>query len=134
MANITIAIVSDLPTDLTSAKSFQTIGMKKEAINSHVEPLPVWEGGSVMDYRIFPTVDRSGIISGTVKVQGVLQNKATVNLYFRKTGQLIQSTFTDMHGAFSFSCGLNRNVADYYAVAITEQPFNAQVFDKLTPA
>jgi len=46
---------------------------------------------------------------------------------------LIQSTFTDANGVFEFACGLNRNVADYYAVAITEQPFNAQVFDKLQP-
>jgi hypothetical protein len=33
-----------------------------------------------------------------------------------------------------FKCGLNRNVSDYYAVAMTDQPFNAQIFDKLTPA
>jgi len=97
-------------------------------------PLPVWEGGSVMDGVNFPTIDREGTISGTVKVQGVLQNKARVNLYYRKSGQLIQSTFTDESGAFEFACGLNRNVADYYAVAITDEPYNAQIFDKITPA
>ena len=79
-------------------------------------------------------VDRSGVISGTVKVLGVLQNKSRVSLYYRKTGALIQSTTTDKNGEFSFQCGLNRNVSDYYAVAITDQPFNAQIFDKLTPA
>lgn len=133
MVNITVAITVDESLDLTSAKSFPALGMKKTELVTHAEPLPVWEGGSVMDYRLFPTVDRSGTISGTVKVQGVLQNKVRVNLYFRKTGQLIQSTFTDANGMFLFACGLNRNVADYYAVAITDQPFNAQVFDKLQP-
>ena len=133
MANITIAIVSDALIDLASTKSFSPLGMKKDALMSHAEPLPTWEGGSVMDFRLFPTVDRTGVIGGTVKVQGVLQNKARVNLYYRKSGQLIQSTFTNEIGVFEFRCGLNRNAADYYAVAITDQPFNAQVFDKLQP-
>jgi hypothetical protein len=133
MANITIAIVSDSLIDLASTKYFPSLGMKKSELVTHAEPVPTWEGGSVMDFRLFPTVDRNGTISGTVKVQGVLQNKARVSLYFRKTGALIQSTFTDANGVFSFACGLNRNVADYYAVAITDQPYNAQVFDKLQP-
>ena len=80
------------------------------------------------------TEDRIGVITGTVKVLGVLQVKSRVNLYYRKTGQLIQSTFTNADGVFLFKCGLNRNVSDYYAVAMTDQPFNAQIFDKLTPA
>lgn len=80
------------------------------------------------------TEDRIGVITGTVKVLGVLQVKSRVNLYYRKTGQLIQSTFTDADGVFSFKCGLNRNVSDYFVVAMTDQPFNAQIFDKLTPA
>jgi hypothetical protein len=96
----------------------------------HIEFLPFWEGDASKYFK----VDRNGIISGTVKVLGVLQVKSRVNLYYRKSGQLIQSTFTNADGVFSFECGLNRNVADYYAVAITEHPFNAQVFDKLTPA
>ena len=134
MANITANIVIDDLIDLTSAKSFPALGMTQDETLTHTENLPVWEGGTVMDYRLFPTVDRNGVIAGTVKVQGVVQAKARVFLHFRKTGALIQTTFTDELGAFSFACGLNRNVSDYYAVAITEQPFNAQVFDKLTPA
>lgn len=124
----------DKVSDLTSKKTFLTAGMKMERLSIHKEPIPIWEGGSVMDYRLFPTIDRTGIIFGTVKLQGVLQKKARVSLYFRKTGALIQSTFTDENGAFLFQCGLNRNVSDYYAVAITDEPFNAQIFDKLTPA
>lgn len=97
------------------------------------EPLPFWEGGDVMNTVTFPKVDREGAISGTVRVQGVLQNRARVSLYYRRTGALIQTTYTNAAGEFEFECGLNRNVSDYYAVAITDQPFNAQVFDKLQP-
>ena len=135
MADITPAnIVNDSFVDLASTKSFPALAMKNDVFIEHLEQLPTWDGGSAMDYRLFPTIDRTGVISGTVKVLGVLQNKARVSLYYRKTGQLIQSTFTDSNGVFSFACGLNRNVSDYYAVAITDQPYNAQVFDKLTPA
>lgn len=109
-----------------------TIGSSFFANQKEIPPL--WEGGASYNGINFPSVDRGGVISGTVKVLGVLQNKAQVSLYFRKTGQLIQTTFTDASGVFSFECGLNRNVSDYYAVAITDQPYNAQVFDKLTPA
>lgn len=134
MANITVDIVIDSPVDLTSTKSFPPIGMKKDELISHAEPMPVWLGASTpAETSLFLTVDRAGVISGTVKIQGVLQNKVRVLLYYRKSGALIQSTVTDANGVFLFACGLNRNVSDYYAVAITDQPFNAQVFDKLQP-
>ena len=109
---------------------FTKIKMPKRGAVEIIEPMPWWLGR--LDLNL--TEDRRGVITGTVKVLGVLQIKSRVNLYYRKSGQLIQSTFTDANGVFLFKCGLNRNVADYYAVAITEQPFNAQIFDKLTPA
>jgi hypothetical protein len=109
---------------------FTRIPMPKRRGIEIIEPMPWWLGR--LDLNLFE--DRRGVITGTVKVLGVLQVKSRVNLYYRKSGQLIQSTFTDADGVFLFKCGLNRNVADYYAVAITEQPFNAQIFDKLTPA
>lgn len=109
---------------------FTKIKMPKRIGVEIIEPMPWWLGRNDLNL----TEDRRGIITGTVKVLGVLQIKSRVNLYYRKSGQLIQSTFTDANGVFLFKCGLNRNVADYYAVAITEQPFNAQIFDKLTPA
>jgi hypothetical protein len=103
---------------------------KNDDIIVRREFMPWWLGRLDLN----PTEDRIGTISGTVKVLGVLQVKSRVNLYYRKSGQLIESTFTDKDGVFLFKCGLNRNVSDYYAVAMTEQPFNAQIFDKLTPA
>jgi hypothetical protein len=133
MADITVAITLNSPLDLTSEKSFPLLEMTNAEILEHSEVLPFWEGGSVFTPSLFPTVDRNGIISGTVKVQGVLKERARVSLYFRKTGALIQSTLTDKNGVYFFQCGLNRNVADYYAVAISDDPFNGQVFDKLTP-
>ena len=109
---------------------FTKIKMPKRGSVEIIEPMPWWLGR--LDLNLFE--DRRGVITGTVKVLGVLQIKSRVNLYYRKSGQLIQSTFTDKDGVFLFKCGLNRNVSDYYAVAITDQPYNAQVFDKLTPA
>jgi hypothetical protein len=127
------AMVNDALKDMTTAHFYLPFDMKNDAFLAIREQMPVWEGGSVFNLNSIPSVDRAGRIFGTVKVQGVLQNKARVSLYFRKTGALIQSTFTNENGEFLFECGLNRNVSDYYAVAITEQPYNAQVFDKLTP-
>ena len=131
MAEITIDIVFDNPIGVSMPAStiFDFVGVEIDNYEKST-PVPFWDAGTIAN----SDVDRGGVISGTVKVLGVLQNKARVLLYFRKTGQLIQATFTDASGVFSFDCGLNRNVSDYYAVAITEQPYNAQVFDKLTPA
>lgn len=129
--NVPAIFAKSLPLPLNPVTT--TPAIKKVEITIMREPLPVWDGGDAMDYRLFPTIDRSGTISGTVKVQDVLQNRVRVSLYYRKTGALIQSTYTNESGEFLFRCGLNRNVADYYAVAITEQSYNAQVFDKLQP-
>lgn len=134
MASITVDIFVDDLDDFSSTKNFTIHNVVIDDIDEHLEYMPTWLSmGTSADNAIFLTENRDGIISGTVKVQGILQFKARVLLYYRKSGELIQSTFTDSDGKFSFACGLNRNVADYYAVAITEQPFNAQVFDKLQP-
>jgi hypothetical protein len=109
---------------------FGSVIQKNDDIVVRREFMPWWLARPDLNL----TEDRIGVITGTVKVLGVLQVKSRVNLYYRKSGQLIQSTFTDADGVFLFRCGLNRNVSDYYAVAITDQPFNAQIFDKLTPA
>jgi hypothetical protein len=132
-ATVQDAMINDALKDMKTVQFFIPLTFKNEAFIEIQEQMPVWEGGGVFNTLSIPTVDRAGRIFGTVKVQGVLQNKARVSLYFRKSGALIQSTFTDENGVFSFQCGLNRNVSDYYAVAITQQPFNAQIFDKLTP-
>lgn len=130
MANITVDIVINDLNDFASSKTATNHSVVVDDLNDYAEYIPAWTG----DTSTYLTIDRAGTISGTVKVQGVLQVKSRVNLYYRKTGQLIQSTFTNADGVFLFKCGLNRSVSDYYAVAMTDQPFNAQIFDKLTPA
>jgi hypothetical protein len=134
MAEITIDIVNDEIKVYRNPIAAAIIPFghpiqKNDDTAVHREFMPWWLGR--LDLNL--TEDRRGVIAGTVKVLGVLQVKSRVNLYYRKSGQLIQSTFTNADGVFLFKCGLNRNVADYYTVAITEQPFNAQIFDKLTP-
>lgn len=96
-------------------------------------PLPVWEGGSIFSSTNFPTVDRGGVISGLVRALGVIQPHSRVYLYYRKTGALIKTAITDDAGHFVFDCGLNRTTSEYFVVAVTDLPYNAQVFDKLTP-
>ncbi len=132
-ATVQDPMINDALKDMKSTQFFIPFTFKNDAFIEIQEQMPVWEGGSVFNLFSIPTIDRAGRIFGTVKVQGVLQNKARVSLYFRKTGALIQSTFTNLNGEFEFKCGLNRNVSDYYAVAITDESFNAQIFDKLTP-
>lgn len=101
----------------------------KTEISDHIEYDSWWTSSALKN----PLVDRSGTISGTVKVLGVPQKNAKVYLFFRRTGVLIQTASTNANGEFSFQCGLNRNVSDYYVVALTEQPYNAQIFDKVQP-
>jgi hypothetical protein len=133
MADITTNIVIDCQIQ-TTAKSFPALTMIDDTQKNIAEYLPVWEGSNVYDGINFPKIDRNGVISGTVKIQNQIAAFNRVCLYFRKTGQLIASTFTDEAGDFEFHCGLNRNVSDYFVVALTDQPYNAQVFDKITPA
>jgi len=101
MAEITADMVIEKANELIiSIAGFNNaFSVSFESAKEVIETLPFWDsylGGTGI---LFPTIDRNGTISGTVKVQGVLQNKARVSLYFRKTGALIQSTFTDANGA-----------------------------------
>lgn len=104
-------------------------GFKTE-ISDHIEYDSWWDASAIKN----PSIDRDGVISGTVKIAGVLQTNTKVHLFFRKTGVIIKTAYTDSNGAFLFKCGLNRNVSDYFVIAMTEQPYNAQIFDKVTPA
>jgi hypothetical protein len=79
-------------------------------------------------------VDVSAALSGNVKVGGVNQANSKVFIYHRRTGNKIASLVTDASGNFSFT-GLNGDdVANYFAVAITDDAgdYNALIFDKLT--
>ena len=74
-----------------------------------------------------------GDISGTVYVYGVPQNNLTVFLYNRVSGALVSTTSTDSDGYYIFYKKVPIITAGYFVVAVTNQLFNALVFDKVTP-
>jgi len=93
-------------------------------------PQPVWSDWTT-SLQLLAT-DIGGTLSGTVKLDGVLQANAPVSVYYRKNGKLISRIKTDINGAWQLT-GLDRSVSDYYAVAQTDSAFNSIVYDKLTP-
>jgi hypothetical protein len=91
---------------------------------------PLWR--LVGTFAQMDAIDMSGTLSGTVKEAGILQADALVSVYYRRNGNFIARVRTDINGAWSVS-GLDKSVADYYAVAQTENSYNAIIYDKLTP-
>lgn len=69
----------------------------------------------------------SGVISGTVKENGVAEPYAWVALYYRRSGQLIARQQASATGTFSFT-GLEPGLNEYYVVALNDG-FNALVYD-----
>lgn len=96
-----------------------------EGTGDAFRPLAVWEADMF-------NADLGGTISGVVTEYLVPLQYARVYLYWRKTGYLINSCLSAEDGSYSFS-GLNRTVAGYMVVAITDRDHNAIVYDKLTP-
>ena len=78
------------------------------------------------------TDDSNGTISAIVKVQGVVQPNAVVQLVHRKTSQTVATARSDKNGQVTFA-NLNRDAAgEYYAIAFSEDDYNALIYDKLT--
>jgi len=97
-------------------------------------PLPWWEGGEFWTETRVPAGYKEGILSGTVKAGVVPIPGVKVFLFHRRTGRKIAGTISDSNGNFSFDyVGLNTNKADYFAVAVPDDDYNAMVYDKLTP-
>lgn len=82
-----------------------------------------------LDHRRQIDIPTTGVLSGTVKENAVAIPFATVCLYYRKNGELIYHTKTDVNGVFSFDV-LEPGVDEYFVVAI-DAPFNALIFDKV---
>jgi hypothetical protein len=88
--------------------------------------MPFWQGGNTL------AIDAGGVISGAVMVQGVPAPYSKVRLHWRASAFLVDGVLSDKNGNFTFS-GLDRNSPRaYYAVALTEQDYNALIYDKLT--
>lgn len=86
----------------------------------------------VGDNTSWKTTDRSGTLSGVVKLSGTIEPNSVVHLYYRVTGERIATFRSNAIGEYSFS-GLDKNSSKYYLVFITEEDFNTLTFDKLTP-
>jgi len=88
--------------------------------------LPYWLGADAFNY------DTTGVINVSVTILGANAPYIKVHLYLHRTGLLVQSQKTDVNGVATFT-GLVKGSPEYFAVAVTDQAFNAVVFDKLTP-
>jgi hypothetical protein len=87
--------------------------------------IPVWE--------INPLgADIQGTIRGTVTVNLLPLKGAKVELFDRKSFQLIAVTLSGADGSYEF-VNLNRQSSAYSVIATTDLPYNAVVRDKLTP-
>ena len=78
--------------------------------------------------------DSQGVITITVKVEGVVQEGVRVRLFHRPTNSHVKWGFSDANGLVTFE-NLDRNATgEFYVVAFSEVDYNALIYDKLTPA
>lgn len=118
---------SDLP--LSSAAS-GAITARKEPIKFYALWMPFW-------VTTPPLINGTGdaTIGGAVTDAGSPVSHCMVRLYYRPTGTLIRSVFTDTSGLFSFT-GLNAaDTQNYFAVAFDPEggvQYNAIIFDRLS--
>lgn len=78
-----------------------------------------------------PFPDTTGVISGTVKVEGILWDDIEVCLYYKVNGFLVGRTRTNELGEFSFNY-LESGKPLYYVVAFKDT-FNAVIMDSIPP-
>ncbi len=74
----------------------------------------------------------TGMISGIVKVEGVLWSNKLVRLYRKVNGLLVGETATDINGYFVFY-HIQFDVQTKYFVIASHEGFNAVVMDDIIP-
>lgn len=76
-----------------------------------------------------------GTISGTVDTAGTADYNYTVRLYWRPTGQLLDSALTKTDGSFTFSIPVSKDeLSNYQVIAIDQtKTYNALIYDLITP-
>lgn len=96
-----------------------------------VRVLPYWNAGweSLESLGSFVS---TGTLSGNVSVNSVPQSSKKVYIYYRTTGKLVGIATTDTNGDWSYNTLDTADLASYFAVCVTDEDFNAIVFDKLT--
>jgi hypothetical protein len=91
-----------------------------------IKRIPLWAYSAA---KLFP--DTTGKLEGTVKVEGVLWENVMVRLYYKENGFLIDTTYTDSLGRFSFIYLETGN--PNYTVIAYRNTFNAIVLDGVAP-
>lgn len=77
----------------------------------------------------------TGVLSGVVNDSAVPVPRCMVRLYYRPTGVLIRSAFTDAAGAFVFTALDPTDMQNYFVIAFDPAggtQYNAIIFDRLT--
>jgi len=98
--------------------------------------VPVWEFFTATPQAPFTMgsinrLDTTGHIEGTLKEEGVVKAGVLVDMYWRETRALAQSTFSDSEGKFRFN-GLRVGKPLYFILALNS-PFNASIYDAVKP-
>lgn len=125
MANITLDAYLIEPPKRGFTHSITGVIPGYDVTNAYQYVFPLWE-------QNYATADTSGVFNGTVYVNLTPYEGAKVSLYDRVTGVKINGARSDANGNYTFT-GLNKSSDRYYAVAVVDEPYNAIVWDKITP-
>lgn len=119
-----LGVLTTVVTDFPSTGKIDPVTTVTDDVVS--QALPLWLGEAALN------LTQDGEITGKVTTQGIATAGIRVTLHYRKTGMMIAAAVTDANGDYRFT-GLNRAAADYFVVAMTQAPFNALIYDKITP-
>lgn len=72
-------------------------------------------------------------VSGTVEELGAPVPRRCVRLYLRSSGAMLSQTYSRPDGSFILPTQRTVEGRATYVVALTEETFNALIFDKLIP-
>jgi hypothetical protein len=92
---------------------------------------PVWRTASASSWTA-----GTGQLAGTVSENAAVIERCVVRLYCRSSGALIATALTSPQGLFSFDELESADAENYFVVAFDPAsgvPYNALIFDRLTP-
>ena len=100
----------------------------------HQQAIPWYDGGSrFIEGRLLAHTDIHGSITGTVNTNGIASPNVKVFLYYRPTGRLLATRFTNGLGQFVFSdMALSKIRSDYFVTAMSDT-YKAVITDNVLP-
>jgi hypothetical protein len=100
----------------------------------HQQAIPWYDGGSrFIEGRLLSHTDIHGSITGTVNTNGIASPNVKVFLYYRPTGRLLATRFTNGLGQFVFSdMALSKIRSDYFVTAMSDT-YRAVITDNVLP-